>query len=184
LQISVSQITPVFNQGDFFLQSILCAQKFSGVTNPYNLAKRGNCTVPMASSQYFIRNQNETYFLTMTVVDWIDVFTRREHKLKILDSLRYCQENKGLIIYGWCLMSNHLHLLVAAKESFHLSDILRDFKKFTSKQLVLSINTEIESRRDWMLYRFEYAGKFMTNVKSTSFGRMVITQKNVTAMNL
>jgi REP element-mobilizing transposase RayT len=123
----------------------------------------------MASDQYFIRNQNEIHFLTMTVVDWVDVFTRKEHKLRITDSLRYCQQQKGLIIYGWCLMSNHLHLLAAANEGFHLSDILRDFKKFTSKQIVAGIQLEIESRREWMLYRFQYAGKFTTNVKEYKF---------------
>lgn len=123
----------------------------------------------MASHQHFIRNQNELYFLTLTVVEWVDVFTRREHKLKITDSLRYCQKEKGLLLYGWCLMSNHLHLLAAAKDGFHLSDILRDLKKYTSKQLVNAIQFEPESRRDWMLYRFQYAGKFKRNIKEYKF---------------
>jgi putative transposase len=123
----------------------------------------------MASTQYFIREQNELHFLTMTVVDWVDVFTRKEHKIRILDSLKYCQQNKGLVIYGWCLMSNHLHMLARASEGFHLSDILRDLKKFTSKQIVNDIQTEIESRREWMLYRFQYAGKYRTNVKDYKF---------------
>lgn len=109
------------------------------------------------------------YYLTMTVVDWVDVFTRKEHKLRIVDSLKYCQKEKGLLVHGWCLMSNHLHLLASAREGFNLSDILRDFKKFTSKQIVADINNEIESRRDWMLYRFEFAGKFKTNVKNYKF---------------
>ena len=123
----------------------------------------------MASSQYFINEQNELYFLTMTVVDWVDVFTRKEHKLRIIDSLRYCQQNKGLMIHGWCLMSNHLHILASARDGFRLSDIIRDFKKFTSKQIVNDIQTEIESRREWMLYRFKYAGKYKTNVLEYKF---------------
>jgi REP element-mobilizing transposase RayT len=45
--------------------------------------------------------------------------------------LKYCQENKGLEIFGWCLMSSHIHLIIRAKEGYNLSDILRDFKKFT-----------------------------------------------------
>ena len=43
-----------------------------------------------------------------------------------------------MIIYGWCIMSNHLHLIISAKEN-NVSDVLGDFKKFTSKQLVKSI---------------------------------------------
>jgi putative transposase len=105
----------------------------------------------------------------MTVVDWIDVFTRKEHRLIIIDALRYCQNNKGLVIYGWCLMSNHLHMLAGVKEEVRLSDVLRDFKKFTSKKIVGAIHGETESRRDWMLYRFQYAGKFRANIKDYKF---------------
>ena len=68
----------------------------------------------MASSKYFIRNPKETYYLPSTVVDWVDVFTRPVYKQIIVDSLRFCQEKKGLIIYGWVLMSNYLHLLAQA----------------------------------------------------------------------
>lgn len=123
----------------------------------------------MASDQYFIRNQNAIYYLTMTVIDWVDVFTRKEHKLSTVDSLQFCQKEKGLSIHGWCLMSNHLHLIASARDGFNLSDILRDLKKFTSKQIVSAIKNEIESRREWMLYRFEYAGKFKVNVKNYKF---------------
>ena len=104
------------------------------------------------------------YSLTFTVVDWVDVFTRKEHKLKIVESLRYCQENKGLEIYGWVLMSNHLHLIARAKGGFRLSDVIRDFKKFTAKSIIDGVKTEVESRREWMLYRFEYNGKFLNQI--------------------
>ncbi|GAB2765330.1 transposase [Rhabdobacter roseus] len=123
----------------------------------------------MASSQYFIRNQGGAYFLTMTVVDWVDVFTRPSYRLLMVDSLRYCQQEKGLRLFAWCLMSNHLHLLAAAADSYNLSDILRDMKKFTSKRLVKAIQEEPESRRNWMLQRFAYAGKYRTNVKEYKF---------------
>ncbi|HEV7348344.1 transposase [Telluribacter sp.] len=114
----------------------------------------------MPSSQYFIRNQEGAYFLTMTVVDWVDVFSRPAYRYIVVDSLRYCQQHKGLLLCGWCLMSNHLHLLAAAADGHKLSDILRDMKKHTSKQLVKAIQEGPESRRDWMLQRFAYAGKY------------------------
>jgi REP element-mobilizing transposase RayT len=101
------------------------------------------------------------HFLTMTVVDWVDVFTRANHKMTIVDSLKHCQEHKGLEIYAWVLMSNHLHMIAAAADDSknNLSDILRDFKKYTSKQIVKNIQEEPESRREWMLDRFEFAGR-------------------------
>ncbi len=66
-------------------------------------------------------------------------------------------------------MSNHLHLLASAGDGFYLSDIVRDFKKFTSKQIVSAIQTETESRREWMFYRFQYAGKYRANIKDYKF---------------
>lgn len=62
-------------------------------------------------------------------------------------------------------MSNHLHLIASAKEEDHLSDILRDFKKFTSKALINAIKETPESRRDWMLNLFWYVGKDDKKIK-------------------
>ncbi len=111
-----------------------------------------------------------TYFLTMTVVNWIDVFTRPVYKHIIVDALKYNQENKGLIIYAWCLMSNHIHLIAEADDDHHLSDILRDFKKFTSKAIVSEIieNSE-ESRKKWLLSEFEFAGRYKSSIKNYKF---------------
>lgn len=120
-----------------------------------------------------IKNQiadEYAYFLTMTVVNWIDVFTRPVYKHIIVDALKYNQENKGLILYAWCLMSNHLHLIAEADNGYHLSDILRDFKKFTSKAIVSEINDNPqESRKKWMLSEFEFAGRYNSNIKNYKF---------------
>ena len=101
--------------------------------------------------KYRITTNDELYFLTLTVVDWVDVFTRKEFCEDLVDSLRYCQKNKGLKIYAWCLMPSHLHLIVSVDPGpIRLSDIMRDFKKFTSKKIIESINEIAESRRDWL----------------------------------
>ena len=95
----------------------------------------------------------------MTVVDWIDLFTRVNHKNLLIDSLKFCQENKGLNIFGWCLMPSHLHLIANTNESHQLDGIIRDFKRHTSKSLILQIENQPESRREWLLERFRFAGK-------------------------
>jgi REP element-mobilizing transposase RayT len=118
------------------------------------------------SDRYKIWEKEKAYFLTMTVEGWIDVFTRKNHKLTIINALRYCQKEKGLAIYGYCLMSNHLHLIARAEGNYTLSEILRDFKKFTSKAIVSEILEEPESRREWILEYFNGAGK-RTNKKVT-----------------
>lgn len=123
----------------------------------------------MSADNYFITDQNGIYFLTFTVTDWVDIFTRKEYKYEIVDSLNFCIKNKGLVIYGWCLMSNHLHLVCQAKDCFRISDIIRDFKKFTSKSILKLIHKIPESRRDWLLYRFEFAGKYDNRIKKYKF---------------
>ena len=114
------------------------------------------------SENYKIANKHSAYFLTMTVVGWIDLFTRPNHKMLIIEALKYCQEQKGLELYGYCLMPSHLHLIARATEEITLSEILRDFKKFTSKKLIEQIINEPESRREWLL---EYFGKEADRIK-------------------
>lgn len=114
-------------------------------------------------------NEGKAHFVTMTVVDWIDVFTRKNHKLAIIESLKYCQKHKGLEIFAWCLMPSHLHLIIRAEDELKLSDILHDFKKFTSKEIIRLIQEEPESRKEWMLDRFEFAGRYNPKIKYYKF---------------
>ena len=109
------------------------------------------------------------YYVTLTVVDWVDIFTRPVYKHIIVDSLQHCIDNKGLEINAWVLMSNHLHMVASSKSDLLLSDILRDMKKFTSKKIVATIEEVPESRVEWMLYRFGYAGKFDNKIKEYKF---------------
>jgi REP element-mobilizing transposase RayT len=72
-----------------------------------------------------------------------------------LDSLRYCQENKGLEIYAWVIMSNHCHFILRSN-GHNLSDVIRDFKKYTAKKVVQAIKDNIyESRKKWLLWLFK-----------------------------
>ena len=114
---------------------------------------------------YNIR-KDKTYFMTMTIVNWIDLFTRVNQKELIVDSLKFCQENKGLNIFGWCLMPSHLHLIANTNFPFELHDVVRDFKRHTSKHAILLIENEAESRREWLLDRFSLAGKLHPKNKS------------------
>jgi len=116
------------------------------------------------------RITGEVYFVTDTVVDWVDIFTRPLYKHVIIESLSYCQQEKGLIIYAWVLMSNHMHAIVGSTGENKVSAIWRDFKKFTSKEILRTLLLEnTESRREWMLNRFEYSGKNDKKIKNYRF---------------
>ena len=107
--------------------------------------------------------------MTFTIIDWVDVFTKKEYKIELVNSMNYCVREKGLIIFAWVIMSNHMHIIWQAKEGFKLSDILRDFKKFTAKKIISMIETENESRKVWMLRKFEFAGKRLKRISKYKF---------------
>ena len=109
------------------------------------------------STKYKATTTGEAFFITITVVGWIDVFTRINQKYVLVNALQHCQHNKGLEIYAYCIMSSHVHLLCKAENGFILSDVIRDFKKFTSKKIIQTIIEEPESRREWMLDHFRKA---------------------------
>lgn len=98
---------------------------------------------------------DRAYFVTITTVGWIDVFTRVNQKQTIINSLKYCQVNKWLEIFAYCLMPSHLHLICSATEGLILADMMRDFKKFTSTKVIDLILYEPESRRKWLLPLFK-----------------------------
>ena len=112
------------------------------------------------SEKYKVRDQDIIYFVTFAVESWVDVFTRSLYRDIVINSLRHCQQTKGLDLYAWCIMSNHVHLIVGRNGEETIENIIRDFKKFTSVMICRAIqeNPE-ESRKEWMLWMFERAGK-------------------------
>lgn len=112
----------------------------------------------MHSDGYKIYDQTAWHFLTFTVVGWIDIFTRQRYRDILLESMKFCQEKKELQIGGWVIMSNHVHVIWKS-ETFGLSNTIRDFKSFTSKEILKHIMNEPESRRDWLLHMFRFYGR-------------------------
>ncbi|WP_293783502.1 transposase [uncultured Pedobacter sp.] len=108
--------------------------------------------------KYKFHDNSKLYFVTFTVVDWIDVFTRQEYADIIYDSLTFCQKEKALDLYAYCIMTNHIHLIIGTKKET-LSGIVRDFKSFTSRHIRKAIkNSNTESRKLWMLEMMKKSG--------------------------
>lgn len=79
---------------------------------------------------------NEMYFITFTVYNWYYVFDRHGRFGLMADSLRYCQKHKGLKIYGYVFMINHIHLLIQSED---VSGFIRDFKRYTAREIMKNI---------------------------------------------
>jgi REP element-mobilizing transposase RayT len=104
----------------------------------------------------------------------VDIFSRQNYRDIVIESLAYCREHKGLLVLVYVVMSNHVHLVLqtAPTSPNLLSDILRDFKKFTSKQIISAIgNSRTESRREWMLKIFLEQGTANSRNKKYQFWR-------------
>ena len=108
------------------------------------------------STGYRIYDQSGCYYLTFQIIEWIDIFSRKRYRDIIMDSLAFCRKNKGLKIWAYVIMTNHVHVILSS-ENDNLSDIVRDFKSHTAREILKSIKDKPESRRNWMLKRFEFA---------------------------
>jgi REP element-mobilizing transposase RayT len=108
------------------------------------------------SRKYKFYNPNGVYFVSFATVNWIDVFTRRVYKDIVVESLNYCIQEKGLVVYAWVIMSNHVHM--------------RDLKRHTSKTILKEIEENPqESRKEWMLWMFRRAGEKNCNNSKYQF---------------
>ena len=116
------------------------------------------------SEQYKFLNPEGLYFTTSTIINWIDLFTRKDYAGIVLNSIRHCQRKKGLTIHGWNLMPSHLHLIVSSKGSYKLHEIFRDLKKFTAEEIVKCMKEVNESRREWILKQFIEEGMPLTRI--------------------
>ena len=102
------------------------------------------------------------YFIKLTTVGWIDIFTRPLYNHELIKNLQFCQQERSLEIYTYVIMSSHIHMIVRRQVQHGLlSTLLRNFKSATAKKLIKSIieNPE-ESRKEWLIHLFKYYAKF------------------------
>jgi len=94
------------------------------------------------------------YFLTCVIVNKLDIFTYKEFFDIVVESLAYCIKEKGLKLHGFVIMPNHLHLIASHDNA--LSDVIRDFKRFTARQIIEQLN---KFNRQYILNLLKFAGK-------------------------
>src|SRR5690606_6630085 len=105
------------------------------------------------------------FFLTFNTVDWVDIFIRPVYKQIVVHTLNHFITQKGLTVFSWCLMTNHLHLLMQLRENCGLAEIEKEFKTFTTSKILQAMDTEPDTRRIWMMERFENFGNVLGFIK-------------------
>lgn len=128
----------------------------------------------LMGSAYQIQDQSETYFFTFQVVGWADLFSRQAYRDIILESFTYCRLNKGMELFAYVVMTNHIHCLMRSKTAT-LSGLVRDYKRHTAKKIMEAIDANSkESRREWLNMIFRYHAQRNNRAKD----RQVWTHEN------
>ena len=96
----------------------------------------------MPTKRIQIENENQIHFLTMTIIEWIDIITNKIYFDIIADSLNYCQRYKHLKIFEYAIMPNHLHVIAKAGPPEKLSQVVSDFKKHTSREILKALRSD------------------------------------------
>lgn len=121
------------------------------------------------SSKYKVGEDAIPHFMTFSVIGWIDVFSREQYKTVFVESLKHCQQKKGMVSHAWIIMTNHVHLIISSNTN-KLEEIVRDLKKYTSKQIIKAIQeNNTESRKEWMLNIFSFTGQNNSNNTNYQF---------------
>lgn len=87
-------------------------------------------------------NPDYFYFVTTGTVKRLHLFRRDVSKRIIIDSLHHLRTTRQMKLFVFVIMPNHIHIIVQCREEYPLSDVMRDFKKFTARQIYHQFNTE------------------------------------------
>jgi putative transposase len=134
-------------------------------------------------SRYRIVDLASPHFITCTIVGWLPVFTRPRYLDIVTSSLTFCRQQKGLRLYAFVILDNHLHLLVS---SDNLSQVIRDFKRHTAKEILAAARQE---DKQWLLKQFEFfkslhKGKSQHQVWQEGFHPQAITTEDMLRQKL
>ena len=101
-------------------------------------------------TRYRVNDPQAAHFATSSIVAWLPVFTKAARCDILVQSLAYCQANKGLLIHGWVILDSHFHAILAAPD---LPRILADLKRYSAQRLLEQLETE---GCEWLLEQFHY----------------------------
>jgi REP-associated tyrosine transposase len=106
------------------------------------------------------------YFVTLTVIGGIDVFTRYEYCDLLIDNLNYCIAHNRLRVYEYVILPSTLSMVADVREG-NFSKALRDFKKQSARQILRAIaELPAESRKEWLIRLFQhYANRYQQNAE-------------------
>jgi putative transposase len=101
-------------------------------------------------TRYRIVENDQVYFITSTIIEWLPVFTRKPFFDLLIESINYSRTHKGLKIYAYVIMDNHLHLIGRGD---NLGKTIKEFKSHTAKWI---IKLSEQENKSWLLNQFKF----------------------------
>lgn len=89
----------------------------------------------MSRSYRVFTDQHYAYFVTWTLVEWLHLFDKEAYRLIVLDALNYLRMRKKTQLNAFVIMPSHIHAVLWPDLGINLSDVIRDFKRFTSRKI-------------------------------------------------
>lgn len=113
------------------------------------------------STHYRIGDQQIPHFFTLTLVEWVDLFSRQWYKDILLENLCFYTKNQQFVLHAYVVMTNHVHLIASAGPTVKLAEGIRSLKRFTAKKIFDTLIKDDlqEPRRHWLRWIFEAQGK-------------------------
>ncbi len=95
------------------------------------------------------------HFFTATILEWKLLLKEEKYKHIVLESLKFLYQNKRVVIYGFVIMPNHVHLVWHIAENHRREEVQRDFLKYTAQMMKADLQKTNE----------KYLAEFKVNAK-------------------
>lgn len=93
-----------------------------------------------------INFDHHPHFFTATILEWKHLLKEDEFKDVIINSLLFLKEEKSIVVYGFVIMPNHIHLVWQIQDGFKRENIQMRFLKFTAQQMKFRLIDTNDSR--------------------------------------
>jgi putative transposase len=74
-------------------------------------------------------------FFTATILEWKHLLKSDIYKMIIVDSLKHLVEQQRIVVYGYVIMENHIHLIWQMYNENKREEVQHSFLSYTAKQL-------------------------------------------------
>lgn len=100
----------------------------------------------MKRGRRLTNNQAFAYFITTTLSGFVELFNQDGYAEIVIRNLNFYREKFEFKLLAYVIMPQHLHLIIMPGSNGDISEIMRDFKKHTAKEIIQLL--EVEERFD------------------------------------